>query len=146
MPAGGWTVRALTRDPADAPSRAPAAVGAEVRTVDMAYLASLEDALKGAHGVFSIQPAFGSPGLPPDFDRCEETRYGRDAADARDESRLGGRPPVAERPPCLQGRHRRATRHPPRPDEFRHRAASARGTAAQATAELTSPPTELRDE
>jgi uncharacterized protein YbjT (DUF2867 family) len=53
-PEGGFTVRAVTRDP-DAPrARALAAQGAEVVAADVDDPASLEQALAGAHGAYFV--------------------------------------------------------------------------------------------
>lgn len=53
--AGGWRVRALTRDPGSEPARRIAALGAEVVTIDMMNPDSLVPAFDNAHGVFSVQ-------------------------------------------------------------------------------------------
>jgi uncharacterized protein YbjT (DUF2867 family) len=52
---GGWRVRALTRTPDGTKARALAALGAEVVRADMGDRASLLAALRGAHGVYSVQ-------------------------------------------------------------------------------------------
>ena len=51
---GGFTVRALTRDPASKGARALADRGAEVVRADVDDSASLRDAFRGAHGVFCV--------------------------------------------------------------------------------------------
>lgn len=53
--AGGWRVRALTRDPSSAKAQRVAEAGAEVVPADMADIATLRTAFAGAHGVFSVQ-------------------------------------------------------------------------------------------
>ncbi|PWK83708.1 uncharacterized protein YbjT (DUF2867 family) [Lentzea atacamensis] len=53
--AGGWRVRALTRDPSSEKARRLADAGAEVVRADMADPATLRPAFAGAHGVFSVQ-------------------------------------------------------------------------------------------
>jgi uncharacterized protein YbjT (DUF2867 family) len=53
--AGGVRVRALTRDPTKASARALAAHGAEVVHGDLDDRASLQAAVAGCHGVFSVQ-------------------------------------------------------------------------------------------
>lgn len=53
--AGGWRVRALTRDPSSEPARRIAALGADVVTIDMMNPDSLVPAFDNAHGVFSVQ-------------------------------------------------------------------------------------------
>ncbi|MEU8913395.1 NmrA/HSCARG family protein [Streptomyces nigrescens] len=80
--ADGWTVRALTRDPTSPGARALANAGADVRAVDMADPAALKPALDGAYGVFSVQPASGVPGTPPDYSWQDEIAAGRNVADA----------------------------------------------------------------
>lgn len=74
--AQGWRVRALTRDPSAPPARALARAGAEVVPADMADRASLDAALAGAYGVFSVQPA--AVGVPVE----SEIHQGRNVADA----------------------------------------------------------------
>jgi uncharacterized protein YbjT (DUF2867 family) len=51
----GWRVRALTRDPSTAKARVLAEAGAQVVRADMSDPGSLEAALDGADGVFSVQ-------------------------------------------------------------------------------------------
>lgn len=51
----GWRVRALTRDPGGRAARALARSGAEVVGADLADPDRLAEALRGAHGVFSVQ-------------------------------------------------------------------------------------------
>lgn len=80
--AAGWTVRALTRNPASPKARALAATGADVRAIDMADPAALRPAIDGAYGVCSIQPAAGAPDAPPGHSRQDEIAAGRDVADA----------------------------------------------------------------
>jgi uncharacterized protein YbjT (DUF2867 family) len=53
--ARGERVRALTRNPASAAARALAQAGAEVVAADFDQAASLEQAVTGAYGVFSVQ-------------------------------------------------------------------------------------------
>ncbi|MFC7614525.1 NmrA/HSCARG family protein [Actinokineospora soli] len=53
--AGGWRVRALTRDPASRAAQALAGRGAEVVRADMGDVDSLLSAFAGAHGVYSVQ-------------------------------------------------------------------------------------------
>jgi len=53
--AGGWRVRALTRNPAAPAAQALAARGAELVQGDMAARADMDRALDGAYGVFSVQ-------------------------------------------------------------------------------------------
>jgi uncharacterized protein YbjT (DUF2867 family) len=74
--AGGWKVRALTRDPGSERSAALAKAGAQVVRAEMDDVASLNVAAEGAHGVFSVQPTVGSPGTAPDFTAEDEIRWG----------------------------------------------------------------------
>ena len=53
--AKGWKVRALTRDPNKPAAQALAAAGAELVQADNEDRASLERAMQGAYGVFSVQ-------------------------------------------------------------------------------------------
>jgi len=52
---GGWQVRALTRDPLKPDAEALAKLGAEVVTGDLDQRNSIDQALAGAYGVFSVQ-------------------------------------------------------------------------------------------
>ncbi|MFC6066324.1 NmrA family NAD(P)-binding protein [Streptomyces ochraceiscleroticus] len=80
--ADGWHVRALTRDATTSAARALEAAGAELVTGDLDDRASLDAAAHGVHGVFSVQPTPGMPGLPPDYAPEDEVRRGRNTADA----------------------------------------------------------------
>jgi uncharacterized protein YbjT (DUF2867 family) len=75
--ARGWKVRALTRDPNKPAAQALAAAGAELAPGDMDRRAELDEAFKGAYGVFSVQnywlPNVGAEG---------EVRQGKLVADA----------------------------------------------------------------
>lgn len=73
--AGGWQVRALTRDPASHATRALTMLGADVVAADMDQPASLAAAFEGVHGVYSVQN-----GLISGFER--EIRQGCNVADA----------------------------------------------------------------
>ena len=64
--ARGHRVRALTRDPDKPASRALAEKGAEVVRADLENRASLEDALKGAAALFSVQD-FLEAGVEAEF-------------------------------------------------------------------------------
>jgi uncharacterized protein YbjT (DUF2867 family) len=77
--ADGWGVRALTRDPASAAAQRLAATGAEIVAGDLDDRPSLNAALAGAHGVFSVQQGALGP-APVRFD--DEVRRGRNVADA----------------------------------------------------------------
>jgi uncharacterized protein YbjT (DUF2867 family) len=54
----GWQVRALTRNPQSAATRALAALGAEVVVGDMEDPASLQPHFAGAYGVYSVQTPY----------------------------------------------------------------------------------------
>jgi uncharacterized protein YbjT (DUF2867 family) len=75
--AGGWPVRALVRDPHRPAATELARAGAELVVGDMDDRDSLDAAVRGAHGVFSVQPAF----IAPDFAENELHR-GLNVADA----------------------------------------------------------------
>ncbi len=51
----GYQVRGLTRNPGDGSARNPAALGAEIVKGDMQDIASLNRAMAGAYGAFSVQ-------------------------------------------------------------------------------------------
>ncbi|MEU5192053.1 NmrA/HSCARG family protein [Streptomyces klenkii] len=72
----GRTVRAVVRDPQSAGARALAAAGAELVKGDMEDAASLDAALAGAHGVYSVQTFEGPDGS------AGEIRQGKAVADA----------------------------------------------------------------
>lgn len=75
----GWPVRALVRDPASAKAQALREAGAEIVKGDLADTASMDAAMKGAYGVFSVQPSSPDPryGLSDE----DEVRYGVVIAD-----------------------------------------------------------------
>ncbi|MFE7780494.1 NmrA family NAD(P)-binding protein [Streptomyces nigrescens] len=108
--ADGWTVRALTRDPTSPGARALADAGADVRAVDMADPAALKPALDGAYGVFSVQPASGAPGTPPDHSWQDEVTAGRNVADAAASASVrhlvyssANSAQLTDNAPCVQG-------------------------------------------
>ncbi|GMT98047.1 NmrA/HSCARG family protein [Corallococcus caeni] len=76
----GWRVRALVRDPSTAKARELEAAGVELVRGDMGDRASLDRAVAGAYGVFSIQPA--SPQVNHGFTDEDEVRFGLSIADA----------------------------------------------------------------
>lgn len=80
--AEGWRVRGLTRDPARPRARALAGRGAEMVRADMDDPASLDRALAGAHGVYSVQN-FMISGLDG------EVRQGRAVAEAARRAEVG---------------------------------------------------------
>jgi uncharacterized protein YbjT (DUF2867 family) len=73
--ADGWRVRALVRDPNSPAAKALAAKGVELAQGDLEDRGSLESALHGAYGVFSVQ-TFAGPDGP-----AGETRQGKLLAD-----------------------------------------------------------------
>lgn len=75
--AKGWRIRALTRDVNKPAAQALAAAGAEIVQADNEDRASLERAMQGAYGAFSVQN-FWLPGIG--FEG--EVRQGRNIADA----------------------------------------------------------------
>jgi NAD(P)-dependent dehydrogenase (short-subunit alcohol dehydrogenase family) len=75
--AEGWPVRALVRDPHSPAATALARAGAELVVGDLDDRASLDRAALGAHGVFSVQPAFAAPIFGEN-----EPQRGRNVADA----------------------------------------------------------------
>jgi uncharacterized protein YbjT (DUF2867 family) len=70
--ADGWQVRAFVRDPASAAAQALARAGAQLVPGDMDNRASLDTAMRGVYGVFSVQP----------FGYEAEIRQGKNVADA----------------------------------------------------------------
>lgn len=73
----GWTVRALVRDPQKDAAQALAAQGVELAQGDMNDAVSLQTALDGAYGVFSVQNFW-----LPDVGYDGELRQGKNVADA----------------------------------------------------------------
>ena len=55
----GWKVRALVRDPDKPPAQALAAAGCELITGDLTDRLSLDAAVDGCHGVYSVQSPAG---------------------------------------------------------------------------------------
>ncbi|RKG96922.1 NmrA/HSCARG family protein [Corallococcus carmarthensis] len=76
----GWRVRALVRDPSSAKARELEAAGVELVRGDMGDRASLDRAVAGAYGVFSIQPS--SPQQHYGVTDDDEVRFGTSIADA----------------------------------------------------------------
>ncbi|WP_069166488.1 NmrA/HSCARG family protein [Nocardia altamirensis] len=77
--ADGWQVRALTRNPESPTAQALRTVGAELIVGDLDDRASLEVAVKGAHGVFHAQAVRG---FASEFVVAEEIRQGKNLIDA----------------------------------------------------------------
>ncbi|AYY12628.1 NmrA/HSCARG family protein [Actinobacteria bacterium YIM 96077] len=72
----GWTVHALVRDPQKPAARALAAAGAVLVRGDLDDEASLHTAMRGAHGVFSVQTFLNPGGV------AAEERQGKAVGDA----------------------------------------------------------------
>ena len=58
----GWRVKALVRDPNTDKSEALTAQGIELVRGDLADIQSLQAAMAGVYGVFSVQPSSGQGG------------------------------------------------------------------------------------
>ena len=76
LEAGKWNIRAFTRDAQGERARALATRGVEVFQGDLGDAATLEPAVRGAYGVFSIQVVMGD-----DAERIE-FQQGKNVADA----------------------------------------------------------------
>src|SRR5215212_7120293 len=77
----GWTVRALSRSLEKPEARALAEIGVHVVQGDMEDRASLDAAMEGAYGVFSVQNFWD--GFPQQVLGAEgEVRQGKNVADA----------------------------------------------------------------
>jgi uncharacterized protein YbjT (DUF2867 family) len=81
----GWRVRAFVRDPCSPRSTALREAGAELVQGDLADIRSIHSAMKGIHGVFSVQPSSGQGALYGVSDE-DEVRYGTTIADIAVES------------------------------------------------------------
>lgn len=77
--AGGWSVRALVRNPYSDAAKALASGGMEVFRGDLSDSAALRAAMMGVHGVFSMQPNSGSAGSG--VTNADEVRFGKTVAD-----------------------------------------------------------------
>jgi uncharacterized protein YbjT (DUF2867 family) len=75
----GWGVKALVRDPSTARAQALAAQGIELVRGDLADIQSIQAAMVGVYGVFSVQPSSGqrASGVTDE----DEVRYGSAVAD-----------------------------------------------------------------
>lgn len=80
--AGGWNVRALSRDPSTQAARELQASGVQLVAGDMNDRGTLELAMRDAHGVFSIQPTEGGLGTPAGYTVDDELRLGEAVAEA----------------------------------------------------------------
>ncbi|RJS20823.1 NmrA/HSCARG family protein [Corallococcus sp. H22C18031201] len=78
--AEGWKVRALVRHPAREAASALARAGVELVPGNMGDRGSLDAALRGAHGVFSVQPSQGQ--VAAGVTSADEIRFGKNVADA----------------------------------------------------------------
>ena len=76
----GWPVRALVRDPQSARARALAGQDIQIVRGDLADLPSVQAAMAGAYGVFSVQPSSGQ-GAAYNVTDDDEIRYGKAVAD-----------------------------------------------------------------
>jgi uncharacterized protein YbjT (DUF2867 family) len=76
----GWQVRALVRDPTSEKARALTAQGIETARGDLADAPSIQAAMAGVYGVFSVQPSSGQ-GAAYGVTDAEEIRYGQTVAD-----------------------------------------------------------------
>lgn len=83
--AQGWPVRALVRDPDSEKARVLATAGVEVVKGDLSDKRSIASAMRGAYGVFSIQPSSGQGAAYGVTDQ-DEIRYGKNIADIADAS------------------------------------------------------------
>jgi uncharacterized protein YbjT (DUF2867 family) len=76
----GWQVTALVRDPTSGKAKALADEGIEPVRGDLADIPSIEAAMAGAYGVFSVQPSSGQGAAYGVTDE-DEIRYGKAIAD-----------------------------------------------------------------
>lgn len=76
----GWQVRALVRDPNREKSKALAAQGIELVRGNLADMQSIQAAMAGVYGVFSVQPSSGQGAAYSVTDE-DEIRYGKEIAD-----------------------------------------------------------------
>ena len=76
----GWKVRALVRNPASDSAKALAAIGVETVKGDFSDPQSIQDAMAGVYGVFSVQPSSGQ-GVAYGVTDEDEIRYGKTVAD-----------------------------------------------------------------
>jgi uncharacterized protein YbjT (DUF2867 family) len=77
---GGWNVRALVRNPSSDNAKALAAIGIELVRGDLEDGQSIQNAMAGVHGVFSVQPSSGQGAAYGVTDE-DEIRYGKTIAD-----------------------------------------------------------------
>lgn len=77
--ADGWQVRAFTRDPSGKAAQALAQSGAQLVAGNMEDRASLDAAIEGVYGVFSVQPPDWNPS---ESSAAHEIRLGKNVAEA----------------------------------------------------------------
>lgn len=75
-----WAVRAFVRDRASDGAKSLASLGADLAEGDLADTGSIRHAMKGAYGVFSVQPSSGQ-GAAYGMSDEQEIRYGKAVAD-----------------------------------------------------------------
>ncbi|MBO9729599.1 MAG: NmrA/HSCARG family protein [Chitinophaga sp.] len=71
----GWLVRGFTRDTTSAAARELMAMGVEMKAGDLGNRASLDEAMEGVYGVFSVHPG-------PLANNQDETQAGKNVTDA----------------------------------------------------------------
>ena len=76
----GWRVKALVRAPEGEKAQALRAAGVELVSGDFSDRQSIERAMAGAHGVFSVQPSSGQ-GAAYGVSDADEVRYGKTVAE-----------------------------------------------------------------
>lgn len=76
----GFRVRALVRDPASPKAEALRRAGVELVPGDMSDRISIDGAVRGAYGVFSVQPSSGQPEYG--VTDADEERFGKNVVDA----------------------------------------------------------------
>lgn len=76
----GWSVRALVRDAENEKARFLFSQGVELAIGDLSDAASIRTAMKGAYGVFSVQPSSGQ-GAAYGVSDEDEVHYGTAIAD-----------------------------------------------------------------
>ena len=81
LAAAGRSVRAFARNPGSERGKALSAEGMEVVAGDLADRHSIDRAMAGVYGVFSVQPSLGQ-GTAYDVTDADEVRFGTGIADA----------------------------------------------------------------
>jgi uncharacterized protein YbjT (DUF2867 family) len=80
-PSGGFTARAITRDPSSDKARALAALGAEVVKADLDDTAGMRRAFEGAHGAYCV--TFFWAHMKPEKELAEARNMAQAAKDAK---------------------------------------------------------------